>query len=212
MSSYTGSKYLIELDITYIELKNYGIQLLNSLISEDNLKIFKFNISKNFINKDGREDLFNLISKLSKSLRSLNISHNELENLDDLPVGRYLEELIATNINLQQYSPPPHLLRLDLSNNSIKFAGANILSQYLKTDPMLLYLNLNNNNLKSEEINILILGLTENYNLKSLHLANNKADAEAIICLIANQDHINVEEIDLSENLIPLMVFEFLVK
>ncbi|KRW99392.1 hypothetical protein PPERSA_02504 [Pseudocohnilembus persalinus] len=199
----TNNKF--ELDISNNMISKEGIQLLLKSQAWYQVHLRSLNLSFNGLTQDSIGTIKQFLDKLYKS-KCLNLSHNGLYDVSELcekcQQFQNLRELDLSNNQLSEFDPQllPHLLKLNLSNNNIKFNGALILQEYIKYNPVLKELNLNNNSIKSEGFNLIIFGLRQNTNLKYLYVRRNKIQSESLLCMQVNQDGLPLTVLDLSEN------------
>ena len=113
------------------------------------------------------------------------MSNNSLTTLQYLTDIKHLIKLNASNNRIKKmldFAPPANLEVIDYSNNDIMVIENVCFNPYVK------HLRLDNNKIKKIE------GLNGNKSLISLSLCQNE------ITLIENLDHLNLEELNLSQN------------
>ncbi len=85
INSFTGSRFLQELDISNVGLQADGVKALDAIInSSADIHIHKLNISGNHITELGRPSLLSIVKKLSRQLSALNIKYNQLNEIEEL--------------------------------------------------------------------------------------------------------------------------------
>ncbi|CAD8198342.1 unnamed protein product [Paramecium pentaurelia] len=205
MLHYTGKRYLDYLDLSFCQIKNHGLELLNkslylSVITSINIK--SLNLSGNHISQDGVVHLEQILLKLN--IEELNLSRNKIQEFQNQQVLN--KQLVRVDLSSNLFEEIPNnfflnVLSINLSNNQINTQGAYQISQVLSYKKVQwVELNINNNCIKTRGFISLIYALIENKSLTNLSVANNKINGEGILVYIFNHEQLNLQYLDLSHN------------
>lgn len=143
-------------------------KVLSFIISTSD-KIARLNLSRNSLGDVGIEHLMAGIEK-NKSIVYLDISSNDLTAKGGNIVFQSMinnQSIIYLNISSRE----------GLNRNRLTYEGVFHLETVLKSNRFLEFINLSGNSIKNEGLNIVLRGLNENKHVHTLNISNNEIDS-----------------------------------
>ena len=180
-----------EREILLNKIKNLERIILNELNSKFEIKLTGEELEINLNGKNvGNLDLKLLCSIYYKNLEKIDLSNNNISNLEEIKHldSPNLKKLILKNNNIKSIEPltninSDNLKDIDLSYNKIE--NINPIGTIMKNNKQLETINFENNNIKNVEV---LKKNTITISIKQINLNNNniiKKDIEAIYNIIA---------------------------